>query len=314
MWNHAPEMWTTPGNRETLATKLTSAESADLFAYFYSVLYFAPPADAERGRVFFKKNCAVCHSGEPGSGAALPAWKGVANPVIWAERMWNHSAEMNDVSIRKGLPLPRLSSQDVADLLVYLRGLPSLHAESTVFDTGEPEQGMVVFERSCESCHSFGPGPGKKVDLLRRRAPSTVTGYIAAMWNHAALMRGSDEPHSPPKLERGDMSNLIAFLFSQSYFSENGNSVRGRRVFESKNCSSCHEDRRKDTGAPDLTEASDLYSPITLTAAAWNHGPAMFQKMQQSRIFWPEFHGSEMTDLITYLNSQVTKRIALGRN
>jgi hypothetical protein len=32
--------------------------------------------------------------------------------------------------------------------------------------------------------------------------------------------------------------------------------------------------------------------------------------MRQRNIAWPEFKGSEMTDLITYLNSQVVPRIA----
>jgi hypothetical protein len=43
---------------------------------------------------------------------------------------------------------------------------------------------------------------------------------------------------------RTHVSNLIAFLFSQSYFSERGDGGRERQVYESKRYS-CHEERYK---------------------------------------------------------------------
>ena len=307
MWNHATQMWRTSESAQNWPKQLTLMESADIFAYLYSTLYFAPPGDSTRGKAFFEKNCAACHTGEPGSGAAILSWKGVADPVIWSERMWNHSAEMHAASTRKGLTLPKLSNQDVADLMIYFRSLPALRAKPSTFAAGEPEQGLLVFERSCESCHSFGPGPAKTIDLLARRAPSTITGYIAEMWNHSASMRGQT---GPPKLEQGEMSNLVAFLFSQSYFFQRGNDIRGRQVFEAKNCARCHEKNSKETGAPDLTRPFEAYSPITLTSAIWNHGPMMFRRMQQQGVSWPEFQGSEMADLIAYLNSRLPARVA----
>jgi hypothetical protein len=143
--------------------------------------------------------------------------------------------------------------KSVADLMIYLRSLPVLRSKSATFGMGEPEQGQLVFERSCESCHSFGPSTGKRIDLLQRGAPQAVTGYIAAMWNHAELMRAmSGANASPtgrnhqetsgrqfPKLDAEGMSNLVAFLFSESYFFERGNAARGRGVFESKTCARC---------------------------------------------------------------------------
>jgi cytochrome c len=312
MWNHATDMRASAGSGRNWPPKLTSAEAADLFAYLYSVLYFAPPGEARRGQRLFESKCAACHKGGPGFGAGLSAWKSVTDPVMWAERMWNHSAEMDRASARKDVHLPELSTQDVADLLIYFRSVPALRAKSSTFRMGEPEQGLLVFERSCEACHSFGPAPGKKIDLLGRRAPSTVAGYIADMWNHAALMRGTNG--QSPQLEGADMSNLIAFLFSQSYFFQRGDPSRGRMVFENNHCAGCHDGRRKDTGAPDLTQASELYSPITLTAAVWSHGPAMFQEMRKKGISWPQFHGSAMADLIAYLNSRLTPRVAALQN
>ena len=48
MWNHAPIM----GEQKA---ELTSAEAADLFAYMYSALYFAPAGDVTRGKGVFQK-------------------------------------------------------------------------------------------------------------------------------------------------------------------------------------------------------------------------------------------------------------------
>jgi mono/diheme cytochrome c family protein len=292
-------------------TELTSAEVADLFAYMYSTLYFAPAGDVARGKdVFQKKNCANCHSDTSvGAGRPISAWTSVNDPIAWAGRMWNHASEMSEAMRGRAFAWPKLSNQDVADLMIYLRSLPTLRAQSRSFGMGEPERGQVAFEQSCESCHSFGPGIGKKIDLLQRRAPQTVTGYIAAMWNHAELMKTRSGAQFP-RINAEDMPHLVAFLFSQSYFFERGNVARGRRVFENKTCASCHESRRKETGAPDLTQSAELYSPITLISAVWHHAPAMYEAMKRDGVSWPRFQGSEMVDLIAYLNSRVIVRIA----
>jgi mono/diheme cytochrome c family protein len=292
---------------------LTSAEAADLFAYMYSALYFAPAGNVERGKgVFEKKNCAGCHSENGVAGAPgrpISEWTAVEDPIAWAGRMWNHSSDMSEAMREKGLLLPKLSGQDVADLLIYLRSLPALRSVSATFAMGEPEQGRLVFERSCESCHSFGSGAAKRIDLLKRRAQQTVTGYIAAMWNHTELMRARGGPQFP-KLDPEEMPNLVAYLFSQFYFFETGNAARGRRVFESKSCAQCHEERRRETGAPDLSQSAEWYSPITLTSAVWRHTPVMFAAASRAGVSWPRFQGSEMADVIAYLNSRVIIRIA----
>ena len=204
-----------------------------------------------------------------------------------------------------------LTGQDVANLLLYLRLLSALRPSPATFGIGEPEQGLPVFERACESCHSFGPGPGQKVDLLAHQAPATIAGYIAQMWNHEPKMfaQRGQTGYQPPKLQPGEMSNLIALLFAQSYFFERGDSIHGRYIFQSKGCADCHEQRRKETGAPDLSQAPEAYSPITMTSAIWSHGPAMLQTMRHNRRSWPQFQGSEMADLIAYLNSRLLPSI-----
>jgi cytochrome c2 len=209
-----------------------------------------------------------------------------------------------------GKAWPALSNRDVADLMMYFRSLPTLREKSTGFSLGEPELGQLAFERVCETCHSFGPAKvGNKIDLLGRSAPLTVTGYVAAMWNHAPRMQAKGDGKLP-RLNPADMPNLAAFLFSQSYFFERGDARRGQRVYERENCFACHEQRRRETGAPDLTQPPEQYSPITLTASVWRHAPSMFEATRRSGAPWPRFAGSDMNDIIAYLNSRLITRVA----
>jgi cytochrome c2 len=314
LWNHAPQMWVAPDKQWNI--KLTSAEVADVFAFMYSALYFAPAGEAARGKAFFEKNCSTCHSetrGGGGPGTPLSEWAEVTDPLAWAGHMWNHSPAMYAAMSAKGRAWPTLTNQNVADLMIYFRSLPALRSKSTGFSLGEPELGRIAFERTCESCHSFGPSKvGKKVDLLERANQPTVTGYVAAMWNHAPRMQAKANGQLP-KVNPADMPNLIAFLFSQSYFFERGDARRGQRVYERENCASCHEQRRRETGAPDLTQPPEAYSPITLTASVWRHAPSMFEATRRTGIPWPHFEGSDMNDVIAYLNSRVVRKVAGSR-
>jgi cytochrome c2 len=239
----------------------------------------------------------------------MSQWAPLDDPIMLSERMWNHASGMIKAAAQKK-QWPVLSTQDVSDLIVYIRSAPEVRMRDQAFRLGTPEKGRGVFERSCETCHSFGNEQPHKIDLLARRAPPTVVGYIAAMWNHAPAMHAKGGG-SLARLQPGEMSDLIAFLFSQSYFFERGDVQRGSKVFAAQKCADCHETRRKEVGAPDLTQAFEEYSPITMTSAVFRHGPAMFHAMQQNGRTWPHFEGSEMTDLIAYLNSRVIKRVAI---
>jgi len=312
MWNHSPRMWAEFESQGRSIPSLVSTEVADLFAYFYSTLYFSPQGSAVRGRnVFEEKRCVSCHPeilDTRSQRSILESWTDLRDPITWAERMWNHASEMDSATTNRGIRWPKLSEQDIVDLLMFLSKLPDTQTQMASFNVGEPELGRTVFERSCETCHSFGETDKSKVNLLAKPRPLSITGYIAAMWNHAPEMRR--RAGSTPKLNAGEMPDLIAFLFSQRYFLDRGNASRGRRIFEEKSCAKCHEDRRKETGATDLSQVTEVFSPITLTSAVWRHGPSMMEKMKQESISWPEFTGSEMADLITYLNSKLVLRVA----
>jgi len=319
LWNHGPRMWRTQ-DAQGLRPSLDSKETADLFAYFYSLSYFSAPGNPGRGAGLFEtKGCADCHeittssvtrSGQRFAGPPVSTWEDVKDPLGWAEDMWNHAGKVFEERSRAGLPWPRFSAQEMIDLLAYLRGLPEARSQTAMFQPGDPEQGGVTFERACESCHSFGERTAQtKIDLLKRPGPDVLTGYVAAMWNHAPLMHsraGAQFPIFGP----GDMGNLVAYLFAKRYFNQEGNAAKGARIFQSKNCVLCHEQRRQQIGALDLTLSTERFSPITMSAAMWRHGRAMLEATQREKLAWPELKPSEMLDLITYLNSRLVNRLA----
>jgi cytochrome c2 len=320
LWNHSPKMWRAQQDRN-VRPMLDSFETADLFAYFFSLAYFTAPGNAMRGRTVFENaGCAGCHETVAAvydrrnagahraplqAGPPISTWSEVSDPLAWAERMWNHSATIYRDASSTGRAWPSLSTSDMLDLLSYLR----VQSSPVTFQPGDPELGRVTFESTCESCHSFGSRTTvPKIDLLKKPASDQLTGYVTAMWNHAPVMR-ERAGNAFPILGPGDMSNLVAYLFAQRYFEDEGDVERGARVFESKNCTACHESRKERNGAPDLSAATERYSPITMAAAVWRHGPKMLETMQQHGINWPHFSGREMSDLIAFLNKRLIVRV-----
>jgi hypothetical protein len=62
--------------------------------------------------------------------AKLPAarpvsqWESIGQPIALAGAMWNHGATMREEFAKRNMKWPELTSQDLTDLLVYLRNLP----------------------------------------------------------------------------------------------------------------------------------------------------------------------------------------------
>ena len=311
VWNHGPRMLAEYGSTGKPLPTMTQNEVADLFSFFFAALYFEPHGSSSRGRtVFTEKNCSSCHSEVLNPQALDPLlsrWTQLRDPTSWAERFWNHASEMDSATSLRGVKWPELSSRDVADLMSFLSSLPAAPAEGPAFAIGEPLEGKPIFDRSCETCHTFGIAEKGKVDLLKRSRQTSIAGYVASMWNHAPMMhrRGG----SLPRLAPGEMPDLIAYLFLQQYFYEQGDAGRGKRVYESKGCASCHEGKRA-AGAPDLAATTQAYTPISMAGAVWRHGPGMRDALRAQGKEWPRFQDSEMTDLLAYLNSRRLTQIA----
>src|SRR3984957_16571853 len=90
-----------------------------------------PPCAARGKRVFESRGCAKCHGitqeMQPGI-QPVSRWQSLNHPFALSEAMWNHMRPMLAVTGAKRVAWPELSSQDLSDLLVYLRNLPMARA------------------------------------------------------------------------------------------------------------------------------------------------------------------------------------------
>jgi mono/diheme cytochrome c family protein len=297
LWNHAPAMWSAMQNQAVAKTTLNDQAAADLFAYFYAARRFERPGDAGRGKqAWSARHCAECHaiSGTgAGPGKPVNSWESLGDPLIMAQQMWNHSSNMRDAFRAKQLAWPRLTGQELTDILVYLQNLPETRNLAANFTFPPIQNGATLFqEKGCAGCHR---GKLELSNRLHGRS-MTLTDVAVTMWNHADKMA-----QVPPTLNQEEMRQIVAYVWSKQFSGEDGNAGRGKHIFTAKNCATCHND--PSSGAPNLASRQGSYSAVSMVAALWNHGPGMLRTMQQKNIPWPRFDGNDMADLIAYLNS-----------
>lgn len=300
MWNHAPTMWASMRERNIragdLAGDLNDQGAADLFAYFYSARFFEKPGDAGRGKRLFSENhCSECHGlTEAKTPEAKPVsqWQSIGQPMALVNAMWNHAATMRPEFARRKLRWPELTSQDLTDILVYLRGLPAGRNEVARIEITSGANGQTLFEsKGCAACHT-----GKNA-LATRLKGQTLTDIAVAMWNHEPKM-----PAAPAPLDLGEMRELVSYLWAAQFFEDSGNAAAGARVFTAKRCATCHDN--PSSGAPKLTDMKRSFSAAAMVSALWRHGPSMLDQMKTKGIAWPRFDGRQMANLVAYLNAQ----------
>jgi mono/diheme cytochrome c family protein len=198
---------------------------------------------------------------------------------------------MGEAFARKNIPWQQLTSQELTDILVYLRNVPEARAVPFGVDFRPSEGGREVFEsKGCVKCHTG------RLALEDRLRNMTLTDIAVEMWNHASRMKPA-----PPALEPEEMGKVVSYLWAQQFFRGGGNAARGKRVFAQKNCGTCHGDR--NSGAPDLSAKKGSFSTISMVSALWDHGPQMRQQMRAKSLPWPLFNARQMSDLIAYLNA-----------
>jgi len=297
MWNHAPGMWAAMRDRQILAGELDRQAAQDLMAFFYAARFFEKPGDAGRGkRAFQSLGCAGCHglTSSPNAAAKpVSEWAVLADPMALIEAMWNHRAEMQAASASKGLPLPEIGAQDLTDMLVYLRNLPATRDQAGALRI-EAGSGDQVFQSAgCAQCH-------QTLDALAGQVQGqTLTEIAAEMWNHAPRMAAAGAP--AVTLGPGQMRDLVSSFWAVKFFGDAGRPSAGNRVFAAKNCAVCHNDA--SSGAPHLPLPGRAFDGSAMISALWRHGPRMLDQMKAKNLAWPRFDGTQMADLIAYLNS-----------
>ena len=310
-WNHGPRMWQAMAARNLPITPLSTNEIADLYAHFHSIRYFDPRGEAGRGKALFaSKKCTSCHNLTPGgerkAGPPVSEWRALANQIEWMENLWNHSGGILAALEKTGNRWPVLTPQEMTDLLVYIRNLPQHREKKPTLVLEDPEIGEQVFTaRSCGVCHTVGTKEAGKIDLLASAKSShTFTALSVRMWNHLPQMRkqaaGAGIPF--PAFSENEMSQLLSYLFSKSYFEGKGQPSRGRSVFAAKKCGTCHD--QPSSGAPSLQQSRGKHSSHGIAAAVWRHGPKMQAEMAKQGLSWPSMTGDQIADLVAYLNAR----------
>jgi len=305
MWNHAPAMWVETKLRNVARPVMDEQQSADLFAFFYSLRFFEEPGDAGRGKsLFASKKCASCHGINEPVGTArnvmpVAEWMAASDPLELVEIMWNHSTAMRDEMARRNIRLPQLKGQDLADLLVYTRRAAGHARPTPVFHPAAADAGQALFEsKRCVACH----GPMTHF-LSTDVRDETLTDIAADMWNHGFDMSLRNTTFAP-----GEMRQIADYIWFSRTIEGAGEAGRGAQVFAAKKCVVCHDDPA--SGAPSLaglTGSGKYFSGASMVSALTRHGPAMLDKMREKHLAWPHFSGEEMSSLIAYLNTRSSR-------
>lgn len=194
------------------------------------------------------------------------------------------------------------------NLVAYIRG-----GRSAPFDLellkADASRGLKLFhEKSCTVCHSVKDEAGRVGPELGpgRELPPTIVQLAGSMWNHAPAMRKAMAERDIKPVTFGDeeMADLVAFLYSLRYAEPGGSPKLGEVLFEGRGCSHCHGDAAEGgPQGPGLRGRGKNFNSITLATALWRHGPGMYRRAQEMGLRWPVLIGSDIGDLMTFLNT-----------
>jgi cytochrome c2 len=297
-WSHAPAVWSHLSGQGIPSPQLTEEQAAALFAYFASARYFEPLGDARRGKQIFRDlQCDGCHATRASNtlpaAKAVPSWGSLDDPLALACILVNPPDTMTE-GVAAGRSSPaRLTSQGVTDLLLYLRYRPETRGREIHYSLpASAKLGRTLFEaQGCGKCH-IG-----ELSLERRDSRLSLSGFIAAMWNHNPRLKSGKAG-----LTDDNLKAIAGYLWSIGLFDERGDPSRGERLYTKMGCGSCHDGPGK--GASTLKQAQQSGQwpfCVYITAGIWNHGPDMLEHMRSKGIAWPHFTGSKLADLAAYL-------------
>jgi len=195
----------------------------------------------------------------------------------------------------------------VVALYMQIRRPPSIRR--ALYIVGAPEKGAKLFygDKQCGVCHAVNGAGGRVAPDLSSQHPETpAMGWIVTvLWNHGPSMwrqiRRKNKPY--PQLNAQEMADILAFLYQASNVDQAGDPSAGQRVFSEKGCIRCHSaDGTGGKTAPDLSDIAAAGDTTGWTGAMLNHAGSMVGPISTTLGQWPEFSGSEMNDLIAYVN------------
>jgi mono/diheme cytochrome c family protein len=223
MWNHGPQMAEKMKERGIERPTFTAKELRDLIAYLAPATggpeegpLYVLPGRAESGRqLFAEKRCVECHAVGGAGGHVGPdlVERGIRQGSMeFAATIWNKAPAMAKAMQSRGISLPQLSPEQMADIVAYLYSV-------RYFASGNVQQGYAVAsQKGCLNCHALRGERGKTAsDLTKAKGLDSPPAVLAALWNHTLVTptvsgKKLDWPGFTPQ----EMADLIAMLQSVS--------------------------------------------------------------------------------------------------
>ncbi|MDO8478677.1 MAG: hypothetical protein Q7W02_21270 [Candidatus Rokubacteria bacterium] len=131
LWNHVPGMLAALAEGGSTWPQIDVGEMADLMSYLQADAARDPAPDFFKGHLLLlRKGCLKCHSLAREGGRVEPD---LAEPradyesaSAWAAAMWAHTPGMVAMALKKGIPYPRFSGDEMGNLVGFLK-----HAAAT---------------------------------------------------------------------------------------------------------------------------------------------------------------------------------------
>jgi mono/diheme cytochrome c family protein len=224
IWNHGPSMLEGMREMDIEPPRFEESDLADLSAFIRQEAtpglrepLLSAPGDPNTGRALFAtKGCASCHGRAAGGGSGGPDLSEFdlhRSAEAIAGIMWNHSLAMSDAMRQRGIGWPEFEDSELADLVAFLYFL------SFVDPPGDGDRGAEVFaDQRCAECHagarSSDPTVLEGPLLVRSGAVTTEAALVAAMWNHAPIMKRAilRQGRRWPELSGRDLRDLFQYL------------------------------------------------------------------------------------------------------
>lgn len=223
MWNHGPQMTDKMKERRIERPTFTAKELRDLIAYLAPATggpeegpLYVLPGRAESGRqLFAEKRCVECHAVGGAGGRVGPdlVERGVRqSPMEFAATIWNKAPAMAAAMQPRGISVPQLTPEQMADIVAYLYSV-------RYFASGSVQQGYgVASQKGCFNCHAIRGERGKPAsDLTKAKGLDSPPAVLAALWNHTLVTPTvAGKKVDWPVLSSQEMADLIVMLQSVS--------------------------------------------------------------------------------------------------
>ena len=130
--------------------------------------------------------------------------------MAFSAAIWNKAPAMSLAMQQRGIALPQIKAEEMADLVAYLYSV-------RYFASGSISGGWrVMADKGCLHCHSVFGERGKSAgDLTRARGLDSPTAVIAALWNHTLVTPTIGGKKAEwPAFRSKEMADLVALLQS----------------------------------------------------------------------------------------------------